>query len=202
MANTSGKIYGYTGFFPIREDAKGSGVDDLRTVLAEAADGPGSLFARTGLVHVARFFIIDDVIYNGAPSHEEHLAYSYLAVSLTFDGALEDLAAKLAQVGAPELGRVFAFCYGYPAEPNAAALLDYLRGGQVETTFLFADDDMHSLTATLRALSVQRLVSDMVLAGQGLDAPARKDLVRRTMERVAALQPPEPGGFATGRETP
>ena len=69
------KFYGYTGFFPILKgkNREVSHTIELRQILNVLPNDGGSLFSRTGLVHGARLFILDDVIYNGHPSTAEHL---------------------------------------------------------------------------------------------------------------------------------
>src|SRR5271155_4894554 len=97
MNSRNGQIRGYTGLFPIIEEAGSrSHAVELRGVLAALRTGVGSLFSRTRLVHGARLFVIDDVVYNGHPSREDHLAYGYLAMSITFDGDLAALAEGIA----------------------------------------------------------------------------------------------------------
>jgi hypothetical protein len=197
MSNRYDQFYGFTGLFPVRNDPNVpvSHATALRATLAALDNGPGSLFSRTGLVHASRLFLIDDVIYNGAPQHEEHLAYAYLAFSLTFDGQLEKLVGKLAAVGQPELDRIFVHCFGYTLGPDPESLLWFLQTGQVTTTFLYVDASELNLQATQRALLVQREVADMVLRGQGLSVAERKQLVAETAKRLRDSTPPVPGGF-------
>ena len=67
---------------------------------------------------------------------EEHLAYPYLALSLTFDGELKDLAAAIATQAAPDFKRIFQHCYGFENAETPSAVLRYLEECQVTTTFL------------------------------------------------------------------
>lgn len=197
MGNRYDEFFGFTGLYPVLDDphVPVSHATALRTILAELDNGPGSLFSRTGLVHAGRFFLLNDVVYNGAPQREEHLAYVYLAFSLTFDGELEPLVRQLASVGQPELDRIFAHCYGYALSPDSATLLTFLQTGQVTTSFLYVDASELDLQATLRALLVQRQVADMVARGQGLSPTERKQLVVETAKRLNDCRPPQPGGF-------
>ena len=198
MGNRYDKFYGFTGLFPVLDDrhAAISHATALRSVLATLDNGPGSLFSRTGLVHAGRFFLVNDVVYGGAPQREEHLANSYLALSLTFDGELEELVDRLAAAGQPELDQVFSHCVGYARRPSCATLLEFLRTGQVSTSFLYVDASEFDLDATRRALLVQREVADMVQRGQGLSVAERKRLVSETARRIGSHDFRAPGGFA------
>jgi hypothetical protein len=198
MGNRYDQFYGLTGLFPVLDNPRVpvSHATALRATLAALDNGPGSLFSRTGLVHAGRLFLIDDLVYNGAPQREEHLPWAHLAFSLTFDGELERLAGKLAAVGQPELDRIFVHCFGYRPGPDAETLLAFLRTGQVTTSFLYVDASELDLEATLRALQVQREVADMVLRGQSLPVAERKRLVAETAKRLRVSRRPVPGGFA------
>jgi hypothetical protein len=199
MGNRYGQFYGYTALFPIIEETRAdSHTEELRGILTRLPSGQGSLFSKTGLVHGARLFIVDDVIYNGMPAREEHLAYSYLALSITFDGELEGLAQRIAAVGAEDFASVFRHCYGFEGATDPQTLLRYLRACQVETTFLYVDVDDVNLEDTLRALAAKQVILDMIERASGRDVATRKALVREVAARLAALEPPAPGAFMSG----
>ncbi|MDB5571856.1 MAG: hypothetical protein JWN93_3039 [Hyphomicrobiales bacterium] len=200
MSNRYDSFYGYTGLFPIIDDLQAeSHLDILREVLMSLPDGRGSLFSRTGLVHGARLFIIDDPVYNGRPSREEHFAYAYLALSITFDGELEALAERIAAVGAEAFTSVFSHCYGFGGASSAGAVLSYLKACQIETTFLYVDSDV-DLPGTLSALAAQRRIADMIERAQGCGPAERKALVRDLAERLQLSPAPEPGDFVTSND--
>ena len=183
--------------FPIIDDLQAeSHKDILREILLALPNSKGSLFSRTGLVHGARLFIIDDVIYNGRPSREEHLKYSYLAMSLTFDGALDELAERISATAADEFGFVFSHCYGFPGAAKAEDVLSYLKACQHETTFLYVDCDA-DLPTTLKALAAQPRIADLIDQGQGCSVAERKAFVRELAGLLRNASTPEPGDFVT-----
>ncbi len=195
MSNHYDNFYGYTGLFPIIDDLQAeSHLDILRESLLALPNGKGSLFARTGLVHGARLFIVDDVVYNGRPSREEHLAYPYVALSMTFDGTLEALAERIAAVAADEFASIFCHCYGFKGANTAADVLAYLKACQHETTFLYVDCDA-DLPTTLKALAAQPKIADMIERGQGASVQERKALVREMAALLKNASTPEPGDF-------
>jgi hypothetical protein len=199
MGNRYEQFYGYTGLFPIRNDAHdASNVAALRSELAALPYGVGSMFSRTRLVHAARMFVIEDVVDNGHPSREEHLAYPYLAMSLTFDGELSELSSRIAALSMQEFDRIFSHCHGY-GRSDSHGLLGYLIACQVETTFLYVDVGDASLERTLKALAAQRLIADLIVAGQDRPVAERKSLVRALAARMATLAAPQPGGFQNQR---
>jgi hypothetical protein len=197
MSNYYEAFYGYTGLFPILDDTEDQAHKvALRKQLADLGFGPGSLFSRAGLVHGARLFIIDDVVYNGHPTPEEHLQYSYLLLSMTFDGELAPLAERIAAAGSSEWQDVFSHCHGFNrnAAHTGLSVLEYLKKGQITTSFLYVDAK-GSLDSTLRALVLQREVGLMLEKAQTLDIAARKQLVLELAAKMNALPAPQPGGF-------
>lgn len=196
MGNRYGDFYGYTGFFPVIEDPRRpeSHLDELRDLLNRLDNGPGSMFSRSGLVHGARLFLIDDVIDNGHPAIEEHLPYAYLALSMTFDGELEGLAEALAAEAADEFAGVFRHCYGFASAATGEAMLAYLKAGQVATTFLYVDAEA-PLDRVLRALKVQALARDLVVRAQGASLEQRRRLASELGRAMRAVEPGRPGAF-------
>lgn len=200
MSNTYGDFYGYTGVFPIIKDKKRavSHARELREILSGMDNSGGSLFSRTGLVHGARLFVLDDVVYNGHPSKEEHLEYEYVFLSLTFDGALDGMAQRLAEYGGHDLEHIFGHCYGFPSEGiNQGSMLQFLQAGQITTSFFYVEAD-GDLQETMRALLAKRQVAKMLEKAQFLSIDEKKALVRTTASGIAAATLPLPGDFDEG----
>ncbi len=197
MSNYYESFYGYTGLFPIlkADKIKVSHTIELREILSTLPNDGGSLFSRTGLVHGARLFILDDVVYNGHPTSVEHLEYEYLAVSLTFDGELEDIANKLAELGGDEFKSIFMHCYGFSEiDMSASSILQFLKLGQVTTSFLYVEAD-GNLQETLRALLAQKLIADMLEKAQFLNVADKKNLILTTAAKISAAKLPLAGDF-------
>jgi hypothetical protein len=202
VSNYYGKFYGYTGLFPILRDAEGEAhCLALRKNLSELPNASGSLFSRTGLVHGARLFIIDDVVYNGHPTPVEHLQYSYLALSLTFDGELEQLSKQIAKHGGEEWDSIFSHCYAISEDIGSAdSVLALLRKGQITTSFLYVDAD-GDLQTTLRALALQKEVALLVEEAQFLGIDAKKKMVQELSKRMADMPEAVPGDFNSEGDT-
>ena len=196
MSRRSGQIHGYTDFVPIIEATRSqSHAEELRGILAALPIGEGTLFSRTRLVHGARLFIIDDVVYNGHPTREEHLAYGYLAMSITFDGELAALAEGIAALGAAEFDRIFSHCYGYEGAESSTRILAYLEACRVQTNVLFVEVDDASLEDVLRAIHAHARIARMIESAQGKSPSERKALVRALAARIRQSPPPPPGAF-------
>ena len=91
MANTNGSVYGLTILSPIIDDANATPSHDLqiRAYLAKLSTREDSPFALAPGTHLARLVVMDDVIYVGMPSCEEHLKSKYLIFESNCDGDLD-----------------------------------------------------------------------------------------------------------------
>ena len=202
MPNKNGSVYGLTILSPIIDDNKATPSHDLqiRDYLAHLSTREESPFARAPGTHLARLVVMDDVIYVGAPSCEEHLKSKYLIFESNCDGNLDTYLSGLASAIPDHLDAVWKHCVGYPGAANQQAFIDYMKACQLETTFFFAAVNDKTVTETLCALRTQTAVADFIAAHQGVD-PAT--LQREFIEFVAHLrsQPlPRPGSMGPHRD--
>jgi hypothetical protein len=167
--------------------------------LAHLSTREESPFAQTPGTHLARLVVMDDVIYVGAPSSEEHLKSKYLIFESNCDGHLNNYLSGLAASIPDHLDAVWNHCVGYPGAANRQAFIDYMKGCQLDTTFFFAAVNNKSVTETLRALQTQTSVADFIATHQGVDAAI---LQREFIEFAAHLKTlplPRPGSMGPHR---
>lgn len=121
-----------------------------------------SPFARNRLNHLARFVVIDDVVFNGrrssdaligrltgdnpvVPQPVDRLRCSYLLFGADIDAGSGDDTALRAYTDAlwgsmrDELSEIFGHCLGFDGVTDAAGFFAYIRRCQVETTMPFND---------------------------------------------------------------
>jgi hypothetical protein len=169
MGNQSGHIYGLTILSPIKDDPKAPISPSLAIRMYLAAlpvDGTGP-FGKVTSTHMARLVVLDDVVYFGAPSCEEHLKSKYLIFETNFDGLLDDYLKELATKARTEVQEIWQHCIGFPGVSDIAAFVAYMKRCQVETTFYFADVNNKTLQETLDALQTQSAVSAFIEKNQG-----------------------------------
>lgn len=127
--------------------------------LGATLDSP---FSRVPGVHFARFFILDDLVYNGRrpsnaiydllagvdlvqPEAIDRVEHAWLFMVIDFDapdGSLASLRAGSDRLWAgmqTELREIFAHCIGFEKVKTADDWFAYLRRGQVTTTMPFND---------------------------------------------------------------
>ncbi len=202
MSNVNGSIYGLTVLSPIisDENAKPSHDLQIRAHLATLRTDEESPFALAKNTHMARLVVMDDVIYVGMPSCEEHLKSKYLVFESNCDGDLDDYLRGLATAVPAHLDAIWSHCVGYPGAANPQAFIDYMKACQLETTFYFAAINDKSLPQALRALQTQHAVAAFIESHQGMEPSQLQAEFIRFAAELAATPAPAAGSMAPHRE--
>jgi hypothetical protein len=200
MANQSGNVYGLTILSPILQDAKAETSHNcaIREYLAQMPRGVSSPFAKVFSTHMARLVVMDDVVFMGAPSHEEHLKSQYLVFETNFDGDLETYLKRMASEIREDVDAVWGHCWGYPGAKNVREFIAYMRSCQVTTTFYFADVNDKTVEQTLHALQTKRAVAEFILQHQGVPAAELQKAFARFMQDLRKAPAPVPGQAWSG----
>lgn len=202
MPNKNGSVYGLTILSPIIDDDKATPSHDLqiRDYLAHLSAREESPFALTPGTHLARLVVMDDVIYVGAPSCEEHLKSKYLIFESNCDGDLDTYLSGLAAAIPGDLDAVWNHCIGYPGAADHKAFIDYMKACQIETTFFFAAVNDKTVNETLRALRTQTAVADFIATHQGADAAMLQREFIQFAAHLKSLPLPRPGSMGPHRD--
>ena len=142
-----------------------------------------SPFSRNTRTHFARFFIIDDVNFNGRPPVDtivgtiakanvatpgpvDQLTCPWLVFVADFDPDLsrDEPRAYLEAIWAdmPELKDIFGHCHGFEQVQNAADFASYILRCQVETTMPF--HDYWSVDRTIPTMPAWQLAAPFAIA--------------------------------------
>ena len=195
MADQSGSIYGLTILSPIKDDphAEISHSLAIRMYLQTLpVDGKGP-FGKVSTTHMARLVVLDDVVYFGMPSREEHLKSKYLIFESNFDGDLETYLQQLATEARDEVHGIWQHCIGYPGVENVGAFTAYMKRCQVETTFYFADVNDKTVEQTLQALQTQSAVASFIEKNQGKSPDELQPAFVDFLKRLHDAPRPKPG---------
>lgn len=204
MPSASGSVYGLTLLCPILDDHTAIPSHDLqiRDYLAHLPLGPDSPFAVASGTHLARLVVLDDVIYVGAPSHEEHLKSKYLVFESNCDGDCDSYLTGLAKAIPDELDAIWKHCVGYPKDGarDVAAFLDYMKRCQIETTFFFAPVNDKTRTQTLTALRNKAYIAHFIAAHQGKPAAEIQKNILALFAYLKELPDPQPAAVHVSRK--
>src|SRR5690349_13228915 len=117
MSNINGGKYALTTLFPILPDGHYA---ELKKYLSDLDKLPyGSPLANVGCIHMARFVIIEDPVYQGLPAKRDHLQSRYLLFMCDFDGASFDVVvgAMFSQMN-EAMHAIWKHCVGYPGKDS------------------------------------------------------------------------------------
>ncbi len=195
MANQSGSVYGLTILSPILQDEKAETSHNcaIREYLARLHRHERSPFARVSSTHMARLVVMDDVVFVGRPSCEEHLKSQYLIFETNFDGDLDTYLGRMAREAREEVHAVWQHCWGYPGVENVDAFIAYMKKCQLTTTFYFADVNDHTVQETLLALQTQADVGRFIEQNQGLPAATLQKNFADFLKKLDTAPAPVPG---------
>jgi hypothetical protein len=196
MANKNGNAYGLTLLCPIRhgiavkcpEGLEGQTNSAcvrylLQDVMRVSEDSPMALVPNT---YLSRFYILNDVPYQGYPTTLEHLKSHYLVFSANFYGELDDYLSGMWNAIEKEIRALLQYCFGFEKVHDLPTFIEYIKKCQVETTFFFVGSTDEPLAVQLKNLYLRQEFRAFVYENQGR-APAEIQAGFRAF--VARTQP-------------
>jgi|SRR5579872_75653 len=195
MADQSGSVYGLTILSPIKQNpsAEVSHSCAIRKVLAGMPRDERSPFAKVSSTHMARLVVMDDVVFVGMPSCEEHLQSQYLIFETNFDGDLDTYLERMVDEIRDEVNAVWQHCWGFPGTDEVSKFKAYMKNCQVTTTFFFADVNDKTVQDTLLALQSQAAVSEFIERNQDKPPAEVQKQFAEFMQKLGNAPPPVPG---------
>lgn len=180
MANKNGSAYGLTALFPIRPDVPTKYPPDLENMRGQTNSAciryllqdifrvsVNSPMAKVPNTYLSRFYILQDVGYQGYPTILEHLKSEYMVCEINFHGELEPyLAGMWAEVEA-EIMALLGHCWGSESVLDSASFIAYVKKCQIHTTFFFVGSSDASLAVQLKSLYLKQEFSKFVYENQG-----------------------------------
>jgi hypothetical protein len=173
--NVSGQAYALSVLTPILDGH----ADELRAHLEDLEEGAASPLARVPGTHIARWVVIDDVIYQGAGQRKRDTLTPRLLFSSNFDGEVGAYLEGLRTGMAGDADAIWSHCRGYPGHADGPAFAAWMRAHALEAALFFAAYGGMTVDQVHSNLERRRRLLDLVLDGQGL-RPA--DLKARFME--------------------
>lgn len=165
--NKCGQAYGLTVFTPILRDRESS----LVRLLDALESGANSPLSRVSGTHFARWVVIGDVVYEGAPQRRDHLDLGRLLFTSNFDGEparyLEALRVGLGE----HADAIWGHCAGYPGSADASAFAAYMRAHQLDSSLFFAAYGEHTVEQVTGNLQARRRLIDFSLRAQRMAPP-------------------------------
>jgi hypothetical protein len=165
--NICGQAYALTVFTPILQGRESS----LVRLLDGLPSGARSPLAQVPGTHFARWVVMGDVVYEGAPQRRDHLDLGRLIFTSNFDGEPAPYLEAL-RVGLGEhADAIWGHCAGYPGSADAQAFTAYMRNHQLESSLFFAAYGQSTVEQVRTNLKARQQLIDFAVSAQGL-APA------------------------------
>lgn len=170
MANKSGNLYGLTTFIPIKRTAQYGTVNGqsrsskVRELLQEWSLHPNdeSPMAKVPNTYLCRFYVLNDVYYQGSPAKEDHLKSKYLIFSSNFYGKLKPYLKGMWDNAQEQLKEVLQHCVAFEEVNSSDDFVKYIKRCQVKTTFLFNGSTDDPLDEQLKALYLKQAFTHFV----------------------------------------
>jgi hypothetical protein len=172
MGNTAGRAYGLTVLCPLRDDrrAEHSFAAAVRERLAQIALDEDSPMARVPNTYLCRFFVLDQVPYQGQPAEIEHLKSKYLVFVCELHGELEPYLHGMWKNAREMIERVFEYCIDFEGVKKPEEFANYIQRCQVKTTFYFNGSTDAPLEEQLKTLYLKQEFAKFVRENQGRSA--------------------------------
>jgi hypothetical protein len=169
MGNQNGKAYGLTVLCPMRDDARESQsfATKIRERLHHLPADQDSPMARVPNTYLCRFFVLDQLPYQGKPAEYDQLASKYLVFVCELHGQLDVYLRGMWLQAEKMIREVFEYCVGFEQVESADSFVHYVKRCQVETTFYFNGSTDEPLAEQLKALYLKQEFGKFVRAQQG-----------------------------------
>jgi hypothetical protein len=172
--NVSGQAYALTVLAPIVEGHEA----ELAAQLDALGDGDASPLARVPGTHIARWVVIDDVIFQEGQRRRDRLP-PRLLFSSNFDGGLDAYLEGLRSGMAEDADAIWGHCRGYPGHRDGPAFAAWMRAHQLEAALFFAAYGGQTVDQVRANVAQRRALLDFALHAQDLDPT---DLKARFMD--------------------
>jgi hypothetical protein len=201
MANKSGNAYGLTVLCPILQGGPLNAAGDMegptyasimRYQLQKLGCNSDSPMAKVPNTYLCRFYVLNDVQFQGKPAHLDHLKSDYLVFSSNFHGELEPYLEGLWSAVGSLVSVFLKNCVGFDSVHDSASFVAYIRKCQVTTTFFFVGSTDESLEEQLKGLYLKQEFSKFVFENQGKSAAELQVAFRRFTARTQPGNPSAP----------
>ncbi len=172
MSNTSGQAYALTLLCPIinGSDQNQAFSDLIRDRLESMLLNNDSPMAKVPNTYLCRFFILNDVFFEGHPFKNEHLKSQYLVFSSNFHGDLDAYLKGMWNSAQDMIKDLWEHCVAFDKVKSADDFIGYIKKCQLENSLFFNGSTDDSLAEQLKSLYIKQEFSRFVHSNQGLSA--------------------------------
>lgn len=170
MSNRSGQARSLIVLSPLRSGVTAAGESfayRTRRLLQGLPEGTGSPFASVPDTYMARWYLLDDVRYQGG-AREDHLHNRYLALLVQHYGPTDRWLDNLWRYARPTLQALYTHAWGFDQVRSAEGWRHYIERCRVPTGYFFNGSNDEPLMTQLKALYLRQQFTVFVMQHQGL----------------------------------
>ncbi|MEA2080943.1 MAG: hypothetical protein U9P00_14030 [Pseudomonadota bacterium] len=177
---------GLTVLCPIINGGSGQLSNAMRTRkhLHEMSQHNDSPMAKVPNTYLCRFYVLNDVFYEGSPATEEHLKSKYLVFSTDYYGRLNAYLEGMWEHAQSDVEDIWRHCVAFDKVQSAADFVSYMKKCQVKNHLFFNGSTGDPLAEQLKSLYLKQEFSRFVYENQDSDPVALrqafKDFIART----------------------
>jgi len=131
-----------------------------------------SPMAKTPNTYLCRFYVLNDVFYEGAPAVEEHLKSKYLVFSSNYYGDVDTYLKNMWKHSEEAVKAIWKHCVAFDKVQNATDFADYMGRCQVKNNLFFNGSSGDPLDEQLKTLYLKQEFSRFAYENQG-NTPAQ-----------------------------
>lgn len=184
--NSVGNLYGLSTLCPIK---RGSSDDRsfaalTREVLVSLPLNDESPLASVPNTYLARFHILEDVFFEGAPGPREHLQSQYLVFTSNFHGGLEQYLDGMWSHMEDSIRAIWAHCVGFGQVTGSSSFVEYIKKCQLTNSLLFNGSNDLPLAEQLKSLYLKQEFAAFVATNHGKSATELRQAFLDFTDRV------------------
>ncbi|QKW06196.1 hypothetical protein HUT18_07050 [Streptomyces sp. NA04227] len=111
-------------------------------------------------IHYARWTIIKEFPYNGAPQRKEKLRYDYLFFETNFNGTWDEYIDAFSGVIPERMQAIWGFCVNFPGPRPVGPFKEYIHKNDLPIAHYYAAYPEATTTTVISALAVQDKLAD------------------------------------------
>lgn len=160
---------GLTVLCPIVNGSVGQQSNAMRTreYLQDLRLHENSPMAKVPNTYLCRFYVLNDVFYEGAPAIEEHLKSKYLVFSSNYYGDLNTYLKGMWEHAQDDVKAIWQHCVAFDKVQNATDFVGYMKKCQVNNHLFFNGSTGDPLAEQLKSLYLKQEFSRFAYENQG-----------------------------------
>lgn len=158
----------------------------LSEYLENLGTDAASPMAKTPNTYLARFYILNDVFYQGHGFEEEHLKSRYLVFSSSFHGDRDTYVREMWEHNEEGVKAIWRYCVGFENVENAQDFVDYIKKCQIDNVLFFNGSTDDPVAEQLKALYLKQEFTRFAYDNHG-ESP--EELQKRFREFVELTRP-------------